>query len=216
MHTRKMENNIKISFLILLLLAIFSCENAELKPLRKIEKKFGLFQNENDSIAVELKLTEFNTWKKILERTEEIACNDSLPKLTLNSDKEIKTVYFRNPCWENFACILIKQRNTIQIHNDTISKSNRFFYPLDSLATVLKKDFINNGKIPSWSESSEKLRIYISYDDDRIERLPKTLNKIVDEYEKISDSIVLKILLNEKIDVPPPPPMPEDWKIEIE
>ncbi len=128
-------------------MTIFSCQNAEHKPEKKIVKNFGLFQNENDSIAVELKFAEFNNWKEIRERTDRIACNDSLPKITLKSGNEIKTVYFRNPCWENFACILIKQKNTIQIHNDTISKSNRFFYPLDSLSSVLRRD-IENCRLP--------------------------------------------------------------------
>ncbi|SDS68119.1 hypothetical protein SAMN04487764_2787 [Gillisia sp. Hel1_33_143] len=211
-YNTKMVTNIKISSLIILILAIFSCQNAEQKPIKLIEKDYGLFENENDSIGVEIKLNEFDNWKEILERTERIACNDSLPKLTLKSAAEIKTVYFRNPCWENFGCILIKQKNTIQIHNDTISKSDRFFYPLDSLANVLKKDFENNGKIPSWSVSPEKLIIFISYDYGKMERFPKTLRRVVNEYEKLTDSVVLKIWLNEKFDIPPPPPA--DWEEE--
>ncbi len=210
-----MVTNIKISSLIILILAIFSCQYAEQKPIKLIEKEYGLFENENDSLGVELKLNEFDNWKELLERTEKIACNDSLPKLTLKSTADIKTVYFRNPCWENFGCILIKQKNIIQIHNDTISKSDRFFYPLDSLATVLKKDFENNGKIPSWSVSPEKLMILISYDNGKMERFPKTLIRVVNEYEKLTDSVVLKIWLNEKFDIPPPPP-PKDWKEETE
>ncbi|MCX2681675.1 hypothetical protein OOZ15_17110 [Galbibacter sp. EGI 63066] len=184
--------------------------------MKKIEKDFGLFPNENDSIAVELELTKYDNWKVLLKRTEQIVCNDSIPKVTIENDSVIKKVYLRNPCWENFGCILIKQRNTIQIHNDTISKSDRFFYPLDSLATVLKKDFQNNGKIPSWSRSPEKLLIFISYDNNWTERLPKTLERLTNEYEKITDSTVLKIWLNEKFDIPPPPPPPSKEQIEIE
>ena len=116
-----MVTNIKISSLIILVLIIFSCQNSEQKPIQLIEKKLGLFENENDSIGVELKLNEFKNWKELLERTERIACSDSLPKFTLKSAKNSKTVYFRNPCWENFGSILIKQKNIIQIHNDTIS-----------------------------------------------------------------------------------------------
>ncbi|WP_298894386.1 hypothetical protein [uncultured Psychroserpens sp.] len=211
-----MTTTIKISSFILLILTIFSCHNAEQKPIKTIKKDYGLFKNENDSLGVELKLNEFNNWKDLLKRTETIVCNDSLPKLTLKSDKGLKTVYFRNPCWEDFGCILIKQKNTIQIHNDTINKSDQFFYPLDSLANVLRRDFENNGKIPSLSANSEKLLIFISYDNGKIETFPKTLRKVINTYEKITDSIVLKIWLNEKIDVAPPPPPPEDWQAEIE
>ncbi|MEL0653305.1 hypothetical protein V6246_17930 [Algibacter sp. TI.3.09] len=205
-----MVTNIKISSLIILILGVFSCQNAEKKLIKIIETDFGLFQNENDSIAVELEYTEYNNWKDLLERTEQIACNDSLPKITLKNDNVVNRIYLRNPCWENFGCILIKQRNTIQIHNDTISKVDRFYYPLDSLASVLKKDFQNNGKIPSWSRNPEKLLIFLSYDSDNISTFPKTLSKIVNAYEKLTDSVVLKIWLNEKLDIPPPPQPPKE------
>ncbi len=210
-----MTNPIKISFLILLILTCFGCHNPEKKPIKKIETNFGLFENENDSIAVELNLTEFKNWNSLLERTEEIACNDSIPKITFENDSVTKKIYLRNPCWENFGCILIKQRNIIQIHNDTISKADRFYYPLDSLASILKKDFNNNGKIPSWSRNPRKLLIFLSYDDEKISLFPKTLYKVVNEYEKLTDSVVLKIWLNEKMDIPPPPPPPKE-SIEIE
>jgi len=201
-------------------LTIFSCQNVEQETIQIIHKDYGLFETKNKSIGVELKLSKFNNWEELLKRTERIACNDSLPKLTLQSATDIKTVYFGNPCWEDFGCILIKQKNVIQIHNDTISKSDRFYYPLDSLKTVLKKDFENNGKIPSWSVSPEKLIIFISYDNGKMKNFPKTLRSVVHEYEKLTDSVVLKIWLNEKLPIlpppPPPPPLPADWDEEVE
>ncbi|TAI48886.1 hypothetical protein [Flagellimonas allohymeniacidonis] len=174
-----------------------------------MEKDFGLFPNENDSLAVELKFAEYNNWRELLERTERIVCNDSLPKITIENDSLIKRVYFKNPCWEEVICVLTKQRNIIQIHNDTISKYDQLLYPLDSLGSVLRRDFENNGKVPSLSETSEKLMFAISYDNDWIERLPVTLKRLTKEYEKVTDSIVLKVWLNEKLETPPPPPPPD-------
>ena len=213
---KKIATEIKISSLITLILILLGCRNAEQKQVNIIEKEYGIFENEKDSIGVELNLTEFKNWKDILERTEQIACNDSIPRITIKNNSIVKKIYLRNPCWKNFDCILIKERNTIQFHNDTISKSDGFFYPLDSLRSVLRKDFYNNGKIPSWSQNPQKLLIFISYDDYRIENFTKTLDKIVSEYEEISDSIVLKIWLNEKINIPPPPPPPPKELTEIE
>ena len=201
--------------MLLLILTVFNCQNAEQKPLKIIETDFGINQSKNDSIGIELRLNEFNNWEELLERTESIVCNDSLPKITLKSDEKIRTVYFRNPCSERFGCILIKQRNTIEIHNDIINKADREFYPLDSLASLLKKDYKNNGQNPRLSDSPEKLLIYISYDD-RFENLPNTLNKLISEYEKITDKKDIKIWLNKKFDFPPPPPPPVNSHIEIE
>lgn len=203
-----MNSPSKISFLILMFLTLLNCQNAEKKSIQIIEKDFGLLGNENDSIAVELNLSEFNNWKKILERTEQIVCNDSIPKVTLKNDNVIKRVYLRNPCWEGLACILIKQKNVIEIHNDTINKANENFYPLDSLPQILKRDLENNGKNPKLSDNPEKLLIYISYDKNGIEKLPNTLNKLTASFEQVTNRKDLKIWLNEKIDIPPPPPPP--------
>jgi hypothetical protein len=211
-HTRKMVNNIKISSLIILILVLFGCQNAEQKIIKIIEKDFGLY--ENDSIAIELKLTEFQNWKELLERTEQIVCNDSLPKITIENDSLIKRIYLRNPCWEGLACILIKQKNTIEIHNDTINKADENFYPLDSLPNILRRDIENNGKKPRLSDSPEKLLIYISYDNGGIENLPKTLDKLTQAYERITNKTDINIWLNEKFDIPPPPPPKEIIEIE--
>jgi len=165
-------------------LTLLNCQNAEKKSIQIVEKDFCLLGKENDSIAVELNLSEFNDWKKILERTEQIVCNDSLPKVTLKNDSVIKRVYLRNPCWEGLACILVKQKNVIEIHNDTINKADENFYPLDSLPHILKRDLENNGKKPRLSDNPEKLLICISYYKNGIEKLPNTLSKLTTSFEQ--------------------------------
>ena len=207
---KKMRTNIKISFLILLILTIFGCQNSDRKENRLVKKEYGNWNAQNDSLGVELEINGFKTWKDLLNRTDRIACNDSTPKITLNTDKEIKTIYFRNPCWENYGCILIKQKNTIEIHNDTINKSDENFYQLDSLESVIRRDFENNGKNPKFSDNPEKLLFYVSYDNFEPEKLIKTLDKLTRAYEKITNKSDIKIWLNEKFYFPPPPPMPTE------
>ncbi len=137
---------------------------------------YGKRKTNSDSLGVELELNRFKNWKDVLDRTESIVCNDSLPKITLRTHKKLKTVYFQNPCSKNFGCILIKQKNVIEIHNDTINKSAEHFYPLDSLESVLKKDIENKGKNPRLSDNPEKLLIYVSYNDKNgFEKLPKNI-----------------------------------------
>lgn len=206
-----MKNSIKTSFLILIFLTLFNCQNVDKESNKIIEKCFGLLNNENDSIAVELNLSKFNNWKELLERTEQIVCNDSIPKISLKSDSIIKRIYFQNPCWKNFSCFLIKEKNIIEIYNDTINKSNEKFYSLDSLAMVLKRDIDNNGQNPSWSDNPEKLLIYISYDNYGIKKLSNTLNLLTQAFEQVTDRSDLKIILDEKVEVlpilQPPPPL---------
>jgi hypothetical protein len=127
----------------------------------------------------------------------------------LKTDKELKTIYFRNPCWEDFGCILIRQKNVIEIHNDTINKSDEKFYSLDSLESVIKRDFENNGKNPKLSDNPEKLLFYVSYNNLESKKLLKTLNKLTEVYERVTNRTDIKIWLNEKIYFIPPPPPPK-------
>ena len=205
-----MRTDIKLSFLILMILTIIGCQNSEKKDTLLVQKKYGIWNIKNDSLGVELELNRFDNWKDLLKRTERIACNDSLPKITLKTNTEIKTIYFQNPCWENFDCILIKQKNTIEIHNDTINKNYEHFYPLDSLENVLRRDIENNGKNPMLSDRPDKLLIYISYDKNGLQKLPQTLDKLTQVYERITKKTDKNIWLNEKFDIPPPPPKEQD------
>jgi hypothetical protein len=209
----KNENlNIKETFLILLILTIVGCQNYEKKENLLVPKEFGKWRKDNDSLSVELNLEKFNNWNELIERTERISCNDSVPKITLKTDKESKIIYFQNPCWEKFACILIKEKNVIIINNNKVIKNSGKPYPLDSLKTILKKDYYNFGKNPSLSDNPEKLLIQISYEKNEFKNFKKTLKKLTETYEEIAKNKNIYIWLNERIETislnKPPPPIP--------
>ena len=194
-----------------MILAVLNCQNLE-----RTEKKqqlvlidYGRWKTQNDTLGVELNLNEFKDFSELLNRTEEVVCNDSLPKLTIRNDQRIKTIYFHNPCWENYGCILIKQKNVIEIHNDSIFKSWELSYPMDSLETVLRKDIENHGKNPELADNPRKLLIYVSYDSLLPDKFNETLDRLTDIYSKVTDGTNINIWLNERIDLIPPPPPPE-------
>lgn len=199
---------IKLPVLILILLAFLGCQHLDKKSNKVIKKSFGLLNNENDSTSVELDLNQLNNWEELIKRTTQIVCNDSIPKISVKNDSSIKHIYFRNICWENFGCVLIKEKNTIEIYNDTINKSNEKFYSLDSLPSVLKRDIENNGQNPNWSDNPEKLLIYISYDNDGVKKLPNTLHLLTEAFEKVTGRKDINIILNERLIFLPPPSQP--------
>ena len=203
-----MNANIKLLVLGLLNLTIVSCQNFYKGEKQKIQKEYGNINHIDSSRSVELELSHYYGWRTLLEQTQRIACNDSLPKITLETDRERKTVYFNNPCWDHYACIFIKEKNTIKIHNDSIGKFHDELYPLDSLTSILKRDIGNNGKDSRLSDSPEKILIYLSYDKNRYENFPKTLDKLTQVYESITNKTDINIWLDQKLDTPPPPPPP--------
>jgi hypothetical protein len=209
----KKENlNIKETFLILLILTILGCQNYEKKENLLVQEEFGKFRKYNDSLSVELNLKKFNNWNELIERAERISCNDSIPKITLKTEKTSKIIYFQNPCWEKFACILIKEKNVIIINNNKIIKNSGKHHPLDSLKTILKRDYYNFGKNPSLSDNPEKLLIQISYEKNEFKNFEKTLKKLTETFEEVAKNRKINIWLNERIEtIPitkPPPPIP--------
>ena len=203
-----MKNYIQIAFLILIVLSIISCQNLKQKdtPLDLIE--FGIEESQNDSLGVELKLDSFDDFKDLINRVNQIVCNDSLPKIVIKNKKKNKSVYLRNPCSENYGCILIRSRNSVDIINDTIFKHWEKYYPLDSLDNVLKRDLNNYGKNPFYSDHPEKLLIRVYYTKEGIKRLPKMLDKLTKTYSKLDSIHEIKIWLTNYYPFIPAPPPP--------
>ncbi|TRO66823.1 hypothetical protein [Christiangramia sabulilitoris] len=212
-----MRTKIKSSSLILLILTIIGCGNIDKKEKESKEKEtyliqmeFGKLASENSSLGVELKTNQFNNWVDLVERAGKIVCNDSLPKITLKIDNKTKTIYFRNPCWEDDSYKIIKQKNVIEIYNNKIFKNRESIFPIDSLKSVLKRDIENNGGNPMLSENSEKLMVFISYDKNNgFKNLSNTLNQLTETYYGITNKTDIKIWLTDK-EFFNPPPRPEE------
>jgi len=213
-----MGKRIKMSLAVLLILTIIGCQNINKKENESVQKEtdlvqieFGKKNEQNDSLGVELDVNNFENWFDLINRTEKIACNDSIPKITSTTDNEIKTIYFRNTCLKEGSIRKVKARNLIRIYNNKISKNNESGIPLDSLENVLRKDIENNGKKLGLSESPEKLMICIQYDDKNdFKNLPGTLKQLTETYYRITNKTDLKILLiDERYFGPPSRPKDE-------
>ncbi len=209
-----MKSTLKMSFIIFLILLINGCgevEKKEQEPIEKeiaiVQREFGKWKKENDSLGVELNTKKFNNWIDLVKRAGKIVCNDSIPKITLKINNEVRTIYFHNPCWEDNSYKIIKSKNVIEIHNDTIFKHKKGTFPLDSLESVLKMDITNNGINPMLSENSKKLLISISYDKkNEFNKLLKNLDKLTKQYYRITNKTDIKIWLTDKEFLKPPLP----------
>jgi len=200
-----METKLKYLLYILSIFFIIGCNNNEKKQLSSIE--FGKWNSNSDSLSVELQPNKFKSFRELLNWTESVSCNDSIAKITLNKKDTIKTIYFQNPCWEKYACILIKQKNTIRIHNDSIYKAHKV-YPLDSMYSIIKRDIENKGKNPLLCENPKKLLFEISYWKKGNWDLHNTLDRLTNDFEGITNNRDTRIWFSQRIeDLPPPPPL---------
>ncbi|MFD0991625.1 hypothetical protein [Tenacibaculum geojense] len=215
-----MKNTLKISLTTILILILNGCgknEKKEQQPIEKetivIQRDFGNWKTENQRLGVELNPKQFDNWFDLAERASKIVCNDSVPKITLKTGNEIRTIYLHNPCWEKDSYKIIKSKNVFEIHNDTIFKNKKNFFPLDSLESVLRKDIKNNGVNPMFSENSKKLIVSISYDKkNKFKRLLHHLDKLTDKYYGITNNTDIKIWLTNKDHLKLPPPAKKEIK----
>jgi hypothetical protein len=203
----------KILVLAIAILSLFKCQKREVKESMPIVKEYGKSDYIIDSLSVGLKIENFKNFKNLLKTTENIVCNDSFPKLSFSNGGIKKAIYLQNQCSINLGCMLIKQKNIIEIKGNSIIK-NSISYPLDSLRAILKRDIENNGENPELSDNTERLLIYVSFENFETKKFSETLNILTEYYEEITKRRDINIWLDDTIEFISKPPPPEPVRIE--
>ena len=107
---------------------------------------------------------------------------------------------------------LIKRKNILQISTDSVLIDNG--YLISDLKKLMKRHFLNKGKIEYYSDSVEKAIFEISLNpNENANELKETLKKLTFEFDSLKKEINEKIELIiffsyfrfEKINIPPPP-----------
>lgn len=199
---KSMRTNSILPLLFLLIITIEGCKERLNEEKEVILKEYGKSEFIDEINIVQLDLKKFKNFKQLLDRTEEIACSGGVPQITVEGENHLKAINLHNPCWENYACILIYENNTFRLHNDSIYKAGEV-YPIDKLDFVLRKDIENNGEDSKYSDSPKKLLFLISYDNNGMETLPNTLNVLTESYEMITKTADIVIWLDEILNTSP-------------
>ncbi len=189
----------KIYSVILIIITVVGCNyNTKNDNNKIIQKEFEQWNSESSELGVQLEVNQFKNWDDLIKRTEQIVCQDSIPYINLKTSKKLKTIYIESHCWEKDSNLMIKERNVLEIKNNSIYKNNAEPLPLDSLESLLKRDIFNNGKNKNLSENSEKLKVFIYYNNDKFKTLPNTLNQLTETYLKITDKTNINIWIIDK------------------
>ncbi|SMP27380.1 hypothetical protein SAMN06265375_1135 [Muriicola jejuensis] len=172
--------------------------------------------------GVSLTLSDYSKYSEFLNRIDQIVCADSIPTIDKSRNNIRHKFYLTTPCWDKVGDILIKQRNVIIIHNDSLQKrytdpwENNLFH-LRELEDVIEHDISNNGFDPNWSENAENMIINISVSENNLHKL----NAVLEAFVKLdieNDTINnLRIWITDYVPyfkppsppAPPPPPPPK-------
>ncbi|MDY7395705.1 hypothetical protein UMM65_10660 [Aureibaculum sp. 2210JD6-5] len=173
-----------------------------------IKKEYGYKILDNDSTYVEIDLKKYPTYLKLHNKIQELSCNDSTPNISFKTKNILKTIYFNEFCYSSGMTYCPNLKNIIEITKDSVFKVGDIF-PIDSLFYVMKKDYSNYGKDPSYSDSPERIGIAIQYEaTDSTDNLIELFDRITRTADSIKLKTPLYIMLWEKIEILPPPPPP--------
>lgn len=188
------------SGILLFIIAILSlsCKNNE--SVKEPNSKLYGCNLGNDSIVL-LRISNFMNFQELYDEVEQISCSGAVAGVELENDGVSSILTFSNPCWENYGCILIRRRNVFEVIDDSINFEKT--YPIDSLNSLLKKHYENQGMLPYYSDHPDKVIVSIKYETNKLEKLPSLLNKLIVAYERIENSKCLNVWFDGK---PPPPP----------
>ncbi|MGJ8743035.1 hypothetical protein [Polaribacter sp.] len=159
--------------------------------------------SENKFETINLDKTSLN-FKEIVNKIDQ---NSNETFIEFNDGKNIKKIkaFVHNGGF-------IKRKNVLQISTDSVLIDNG--YLLSDLKNLMKRHFLNKGKIKYYSDSVEKAIIEISINPNKnANELKETLKKLTLEFDNLKKEINERIELFaffsyfrfEKINIPPPP-----------
>lgn len=107
---------------------------------------------------------------------------------------------------------LIKYKNALEIKSDSILIDSG--YPISELKKLLKRHYLNKGKIPYYSDSPQSAFVEITIDTNKTgKELKEVLTKLTKSFDEIKseikDTIELRIFFDYLRQTIPPPPPPE-------
>ncbi|RPD96694.1 hypothetical protein EGM88_10060 [Aureibaculum marinum] len=113
----------RFSFLCIAFLFILQgCIKQHSKKETLIRKEYGQKIVDNDSTYVAINIDNYPTYSKLDNRMQELACNDSTPKISFKSDTILKTVYFYQFCYTSGIIYCPRLKNIIEVTKDSVFK----------------------------------------------------------------------------------------------
>ena len=162
-----------IVFLHLLLIStlvyLYSCQS-------KATHNFGFINEFNKHKVSIIDLNTYEQFNDLVERIEQLSCQDSIPTLKIQGKQVSKLIAFHNICWEEVGCILVKRRNKLKIINDSIQIDRKI--SLDSIDTYLKEHYLNVNDSYLFSEDPRKAMVSIEYENHSMGNLENVIDRI--------------------------------------
>ncbi len=199
----KQTYEMRLNFVKYLIFLMFlaSCGKQE-KEIRD----YGFPKKEKDSLRTSIKLSEFQNYGILIDRIQEIICNDSIPKIVIEKKYLIRNIYPIVYC--EAISINPKGRHYVSFkkgkaYKDNYSKEIK----TDSLTRILKKEFAYYQTSNESNNPNSYVIIIESNRNENVAGIEQFLTDLTLEFDRLNTELELNIAFWE--DVPVMPPLPK-------
>ena len=200
---------LNIAKLLILILLMSGCFG----PGKKL-KEYGYGKKGNDSLKVSLQLRKFKTYGEFLDRILEVTCNDSIPRIVIETKNIVRNIYPTIYCESSIFDPAGKHYITFdrgKIYQDhSLPEIN-----LDSLSEMLLTDFAYYYSSNLTDEPDNFFVIIESMRDEEAVGIENFLNTLAIKYDSLKTDVVLNITFWEQIQHQPPPPIELDTVLTV-
>lgn len=164
---------------------------------------YGTAQEMNDSLFVPLSLSDFENYKKLIDRITSIDCNDSIAQIVIEDEHSQRFIFPVVDCMpppsDPKSKHYVTIRNGKAYHHSSLDLIN-----LDSLQTIIQQDYAyeRNGSVKIY------LVIIESNSEENTKGIGDFLVHLTKEFDQIETNLNLNIALWTTVQPPPPPPPP--------
>ncbi len=181
---RKMKTRIWI--LLILVSAVilnYSCSNQP-KPATKF------YGDTTITLLKEYNLNNFKNYSQLLDSLEQHRHLKTTPCIYfLESNMDTVKLVIKISFAYHFG-----RNNSVILRNEGLYQNGNF-EPLDSLGSLMRRNYENHGYNPRLCQAASKFAIAIELDSSQIDTLQPLLSKIIDQYELINPHVPLHISL---------------------
>lgn len=146
-----------------------------------------------------MKIPEFDNYGILLDRLNEIICNDSIAKIIIETDNTKRNIYPIEYC--EIPMFHPRNRNTFFVYRDSICKNERKVSH-SYLSKLMAENFENMDKNSDFADSPEKvLFIFEFYAKKSTNGIEEQLEIITKSFDQLKTSNELKIAFWSKTDL---------------
>jgi len=177
---------------LLVIISLLSCQDS-----KELEVKTYCSTYLDEALYKEIPLEEYTTYGELLDKIEEVWCNQGVPVIHYQQNGIVKKLHVCSFCEDDI--VEFWERDVIILKHGDIYKKN-IKVNKDSLSLLIRKDLQNDGRDANHARSPDKLSFFIEHNPSTpIEELKETLETLTRALDITGAPEGVRIVLSHRV-----------------